>query len=239
MGRTLADLDVRDSDNSPVDPAEDEADKRPFIAVYTDEQTAEGVTLTIETAISARMVVIDPETGQPSLNEYGQSFLAPGIPPTDAGIEATIDIIERQINTALNDESNAWGRLLKQLASGLTKVQSTRGVMKTDLGERFAGRTIAYLGAPLADPEFGQEIKAGSFWHRFLAAVAGEPNLAQMEAPLRALLTDGESVEGWRLVLRAMGHGLDAGGSLGAMPAMGLDIAPPIANPVIDAGPKP
>ena len=236
MGRTLAGQDVKDSDNAPIDPASPNDDTRPFIAVYTDDQTEEGVTLTIETSVSARMVEVDPETGEPRRDEHNQMRLAPGIPPTDAGIEAMIDIIERQIGIALDDEENAWGQLLKQLVTPLTKTQSFRGVMKTESGERLAGRNIAFLGKPINDPPFGQALPANGFWARFLTAVEAEPNLTQMAQPLRDLLTNGETVEGWRLVLRAMGMSREAGDALGVTPAFGMDEAPAIGDMPVEGG---
>ncbi len=225
-GRTFAGDEVRDSEIVPIDPQGNEGDTKPFVAVYTDDQSPDGVTLTFEIGASARMAAQDPESGK--------DVIVPGIPPTDSGIEALIDMMERQIHVALNDESNAWAQLLKVVCKDLQLTGSRRGAMKTQSGERFAGREVVFTGKPLNDPEFGIEITDGSFWGRFLAQAEAEPHLADFATNFRELLTDGSSIETWRLMLRALGASRQSGDALGVTPAMGMEATPDIAEAQID-----
>ncbi|MBU2533325.1 MAG: hypothetical protein KKB37_11330 [Alphaproteobacteria bacterium] len=221
-GRTFADAEVRDSEIVPIDPEGNDGDTKPFVAIYTDDQSPDGVTLTFEIGASARMAARDPESGK--------DVIVPGIPPTDSGIEALLDMMERQIHVALNDENNTWAQLLKIVCKDLQLTGSRRGAMKTQSGERFAGREIVFTGKPLNDPEFGREITGGSFWGRFLAQAEAEPHLVDFATKFRALLTDGTSIENWRLVLRALGASRQAGDGLGVTPPMGMDTSPDITE---------
>ncbi len=225
-GRTFAGDEVGDSVIVPIDPAGNVGDTKPFVAVYTDDQKDGVVTLTIEIGVLARMAVLRDGATQ-------EEFVT-GIPAIDDGIEALIDLLERQIDIAFADEENEWAALLKTVCSDLEKTGSTRGAMKTEAGERLAGRQVVFTGTPIKDPEFGAAIKDTSFWGKFLAKAEATETLVGFAAQMRALLTDGAATEDWRLVLRAMGFTCAAGKALGIVPPYGLDEMPTIGARAVE-----
>lgn len=193
IGHTFAGDAVKDSLITAVD-TEIPAETKPFIAVYTDDQSADGLTLVIETGVTASMAVT---------NEAGQDVIVAGVPPTDAGIEMMLDAIERQIHVALSDPDNSWAELYRLLFTGRAAPASKRGAASKD-GERYAGRQIEIVGKPLADPTFGAPVNATGFWFKMLAAIDASADLAEHGDFFRDLIGDGVGRPEWRLQQRAI-----------------------------------
>ena len=217
MDNTFAEDGVRDSQITMIDAKSNLDDTRPFIAVYTDDQSDKQLTLTFEIGVTARMTTVDGS---------GNNVIVPGIPPTDAGIEMVLDLIERQIHVALADESNEWAELLRFCFSDVGGSKSIRGASKTSDGERYAGRQIVIDGTVLADPEYGRALSVDGFWELFLTKAEAEPNLVAIASSIRALLGNGDPVD-WKTMQRAMSLTRTAADRLGISPQIG-EIATPI-----------
>ncbi len=175
--RTWAGDAVRDSAIPPLDVAA-RSERRPFLSVYTDDgQTAPRngdllsghptFALVIESAVTAQM-------------EPGGDW---AIPATDAGMEVTLDLLDRQIRRVLMDPDNPWSRLWRALVVEVDTVRTVRGA-STDQGLRFAGRQIEIQIQALPDPLPGRV--AAGVWADLLARLESAPDYAPLAAVLRA-----------------------------------------------------
>jgi hypothetical protein len=152
-GGTMVGTNVLDSQISAIDQTVDgdlkTDQKRPFIAVYSDNSKAEDlgatglrangrVELTFNCGVSLTMGKLNKETGVTEIIE--------GLPSTDAQFEAILDILGCQICRVLTDASSSAAENVR-LACGQVKVT-----------------VDAY-----ADPPLGQVFEDGSHWPTFLA----------------------------------------------------------------------
>lgn len=216
--RTAADGAIKDSEITPADFVMP-GDRRPFVAVYTDDQDGDSLAITFDIGVTGLMTMIDEDSGKQGI--------MPGIPPTDAGMELTLDTIERQIHVALADSGNGWAELLRILFGGRPwEVRSRRGANASE-GQRFAGRQVTITGKPLADPEFGRPLAAGGFWEKFLAALDAceVPGFSAIAGTVRALLgVDAETV-GWQRLQSAIVATRGQADALGIAPGFGDTLA--------------
>jgi hypothetical protein len=173
---TLAGAAVRDSEVTTID-AVASSEKRPFIAVYTDDgeftvvgrdlQSGEGsFSLVIEFGVTARMAYT---------LEGGETEDINVLVPTDAQMELTLDLMARQISVALLDAQAPWAEIWRRLISKVGRVASRRGA-SAEKGERFAGRQIEIEVTPYADPAIG--LRPGALWQSFLAQLESDPDTA-------------------------------------------------------------
>lgn len=205
-GRTWAQHRVRDSEQGPVEDRAEPVDpndphaRLPVIAVYTDDGAfgvpgAGGnrdilgggwVNLVIEIVVTQRMSFVDPQTGQLVRDpETGDVVVGWDAPETDAAMELTIGMIERQVRLALADPGSAWAELWRMLAVSVNEVSTQRGASMRD-GVRFAGRQIIMPVTLPRDPVPGTTL--GRLWETALALIDAEPDLEPVRAVLRALV---------------------------------------------------
>jgi len=123
-------------------------DPKPFITVTTDDD---------ETDVTGR----DLLSGNRSLDLVIECIFAGkldgetvSIPETDAGMEITLDLMQRQVTRALSSEENVWSLDFKKLAVIITKMASRRGA-SAENGVRFAARQIVLTIDPMNDPDYG------------------------------------------------------------------------------------
>ncbi|HRD79031.1 MAG TPA: hypothetical protein PK264_24385, partial [Hyphomicrobiaceae bacterium] len=136
-GRTFAGPFVRDSEIGPIDELASEG-RIPFVVVYTDD-----------VALKCRGTDLLGNDGRTSLvMEIGVTTrMTPDgdweIPTTDAGMELTIDAIERQARTTLTAPAadNPWAELWREIVTDVAEIKSQRGASARE-GVRFAGRQI-------------------------------------------------------------------------------------------------
>ncbi len=176
-GRTWAGDAVRDSAIPPLDVAARE-ERLPFLSVYTDDGEVSprngdllsgqpGCSLVIESAVTAQM-------------RPGGDWV---IPTTDAGMETTLDLLDRQVRRILMEGDNAWSRLWRALVTEVRGLRSLRGA-SDEKGVRFAGRQLEIQVTTLPDPRPGHA--ASGVWSDLLEALAADIFLAPLVALLRA-----------------------------------------------------
>jgi hypothetical protein len=214
-GRTWA--DVRDSEQGSIEDLAVNAAK-PVISVYTDDGTTDNAgdvglfagssqSLLIEIAMTARMQVAsgdDTEVVQPE---------------TDASLELSVGMIERQVRAALSDSTNPWGDLFARFGK-ITDFKSVRGTLMRE-GVRFAGRQLQITIAMRGEPPPGDEIKPGSTLGVFLALLeaAPEPGAAQTAQAFRdAIAGNAADWFAWQRDVAEFAFGNDAGRALGLLP---------------------
>lgn len=194
-GRTLAGEAVRDSAIPPIDTmAGDEL--RPFVSVYTDD--GGGVMRGLVPDPSAKTLAIVIEIGVTAQMTNDEEW---GIPTTDAGMEITLDVIERQIMIALADEGSPWAEMWRRLHSGDPQIKSVRGA-SAEKGLRFAGRQITIEVQPFAEPPFGPA--ATKLWADFLDLVAADEILGPLEPTIRAMIEADAPPLDWQATMRAL-----------------------------------
>ncbi len=210
-GRTLAGQRVLDSDIGSIDDADTE--RSPFIAVYTDEENADGLALVFEFGVTARMRLVDPVTQQPIDGD--------GVPETDGEIELALDMIQRQIHVALADPENAWADCWRGLFGRPTPT-SLRGADSKD-GVRFAARQLRMVGRAQADPPFGHPLVTGSVWSKFMALVqaSDEPGLAAKAGIFASLVGTAKPLTDWRILQAALAQSGPVADALGQSRADG------------------
>lgn len=175
-GRTDAGGKVCDSEIVPIDERADEV-RLPYIAVYVDDAEAKGskldmfpaegsVTLILEIGVTARVMS--------QVDDDGEAVLGWGIPPTDAGLEMMIDIIERQARVAIGDPTDPWSVLWRRVVTNVRAIKVVRGASDRN-GVRFAGRQLALVCDIIADPQPGQPLAA--VWADVAAALKADTNL--------------------------------------------------------------
>ena len=179
MGATKFGENVFNSDFEAFDISSDGSVRtskdRPFILIYTDDSVFSDtdridlwqngvVDFVIEFGIAQAMTETDPDTAESNIIGFS-------IPPTDAAMEVALDVVGRQIATALQGASQ-WAELWRSMASGMAKLEHQRATLN-DNGTRMAARQIRIALNVLTDPVYQAPLADGSVWKRFETAVAG------------------------------------------------------------------
>lgn len=209
IGQTIVGANVTDSDFGALDLTPDgqlstERD-RPFVLVYTDESRATETDIrslrqngeldfVIEYGAASAMTEIDPETGESVIDGMN-------IPPTDANLEAALDLMDRQVMAILSG-ADGWAELWRGLTDGVTKIERRRRA-STNEGVRIAARQTRITVAAKPDPAPGQALADTSIWSRFLTAIEDDPVKPMVQAMLGAAQPD------WKTIIA--GRGMTAG----------------------------
>jgi len=166
-GNTDVGANVLDSQIGAIDIGADNRirtdQKKPFLALYTDTAksganagsgdafdlgarvlTLNGVTdIVIEAGVTAAMTTIDPDTDTEILSGIG-------VPAIDRNLEAQLDIIIRQVCTALNDPDNEWADIFRGLTHRYVRIERLRAA--TPEGQRIAAHQLRITASLIDDP---------------------------------------------------------------------------------------
>ncbi|WP_108459192.1 hypothetical protein [Devosia naphthalenivorans] len=211
-GRTLVGDHVLDSPNGAMDVQADGSlrteEERPFIAVYTDQGKAEGLTgrtliengvcdIVFEMGISAAMTELDKSTGATTL-------IGIEVPASDSTKEFYLDVVQRQLADALNDPENAWGEIYRGLHYRVRKTEFV-GARNADDGQRLAGHQLRITVDLADDPVMGEELDPQAAFAQFLAALeaTSDSTYLTQAATIRSLLTGTD--EPWQSLQRRNG----------------------------------
>lgn len=208
-GATYAGARVYDSAMDPIDVAITE-DRSPVVIVYTDEDehhidgkdimgATRRLELVIETAVASR-VEID---GEPAVV----------IPHTDAGMEAVLGFMGRQVMRALLAGPAPWSELWRQAVTKIERMTVRRGA-SAEKGIRFAARQMVVTCDTLAEPYFGAHVEAGGFWARLLAAMEADTEMQELARVLRSEI-EAPNLTAQVAAAAALGITLDVAGGLG------------------------
>lgn len=207
-GRTIAGQAVHDSLIKAL-PQIMKGEVHPVVAVSIEDcisqdgdglfRTDASMTLMLQLAI-AKSVTVSVIEGEDAL-EIGD---------TDAALEASLNLLDRQWRIALSDPLNAWAELFRQLVPHVGKVSDIR-LTDPETGRKHAARIVEITIAPIAEPFPGQGdmdvVRQG------LAQMATIADYADLAAILSASLDAGAALFDWQIV---QGRLL----SLSAMPAL-------------------
>lgn len=185
---------------------------KPFAGVYSDSSTADAAATQHRGLHANGMAIFVIEFGvaavmaQPVSADSGEELLPEiGIPPTDSGMEITLDIVARQMFDALHDPSNAWSMVFRNLLDPISKLERSRVGNEND-GVRLAGQQIRISGDLADDPALGEELDPESALSKLfvLAAASSDPDLVEKGSLLSDLIA-GTPVNDAALFLRLTG----------------------------------
>lgn len=230
MNATLAAASVHDSAIDPIDQKiADEA--MPHIVVFTDDdvRTVQGrdlnsasrqLDLVIEIACAGAVMIEPPDGGQP--------FPAFEIPTTDAGLELTINLIERQTMRVLLSDQGAWPKLWRRIALAPSRITSKRGA-GSEKGVRFAAHQIIITTETLSEPGFGAA--PDGFWADFIAALEAETDdgLKRLAKAIRAEI-ESPTLPEWRRAMADLGVNEHTAVAIGIGPLVAGEQPAPLAE---------
>lgn len=180
MGRTMAEDRVRDSSIQNLEAALENAPK-PIALVYTDDSDfvpigreltgGQGTQHLVILISNSGFVKIKKEKENPDDEDEEEGAFI--FPVTDETLEMSLDIMESQIQRALNDPQNPWADLWMKIVSKVEKWSSNRG-QSDKKGTRFAARQIIMQIETLHDPVPGGELEG--VWPEIIAAIKADPD---------------------------------------------------------------
>lgn len=174
-GRTLAGDQVRNSRIGAIDIAADGSlrvnEDRVFLDVFTDDSEASGADVFPRDLHENGELALNFESGITSTmtgtNDAGESVIVGvNVPATDDAFEATLDILDSQIQTALSDPNNEWAEVWRKLSTGILKVERKRAASADD-GLRRAARQLRVTLRARPDPLPNELLAATSPFKQF------------------------------------------------------------------------
>lgn len=229
-GRTLAENRVVDSELAAISDLIGES-PAPIIIVSVDDASgerdkaglslldaADEIGLLFEIAVASRVTA-------EALDGAGDASVI-AIEPTSKGLEASLDILWRQVSRALLTplDGEPWGEIVRQLILKMTRFQMKRGG-EAD-GNRVATRFYLLSVEPIAEPDFGRP--AGDVWAELIAAMERTAGLAELARVIRAAIEQPAGLADWRVVQARLG--------LPEAEVRALGIAPPYSGAPEEAG---
>ena len=146
------------------------------------------------------------------------------MPVTDAGLELTLDVIQRQALSALMDPNNDWADLWRGIVTSVRSIEMQRGAKAHD-GPRFAGRQIVLSCATLRDPAFG--VALSGIWPSALALIEADPEVAYLAQVIRTVVGEDAGMSAWKTVQAQRGLSLGEARGLSITPPVGAEAAAP------------
>lgn len=197
-GRTLAQAAIFDSRIGPL-PDILEGTERPILVVSIEEseQPEDGgndagffgrnirFTMLVQAAVASAI----------SVDIDGEETITVGIGETDAGYEATLNVLERQWRMALSDPGEAWAELFRDLVLNVGVIRDARGINPKS-GHRHASRFTEVVLTTVPEPAPGEETPEAV--GRGIAMLEAHADYAQLGALLRSLLTAGTDATDWQ-----------------------------------------
>lgn len=216
-GRTYAGENVFDSKIEPINlVAENGADFAIVVTTDDDDVKIEGrdliagdhqLELVIEVAATAMLTVKTDE---------GEDAEALSIPATDAGLEASLNLIGWQIARALSAGGGDWGDLWRSLVMKVHSVSSRRGADEAN-GVRYAARQYIYKVDHIAEPEPGIAPAEGDLWARTISMLKADPEFGAIGKIIENTIT-ADTPEPWERVRASLGLANDVSGWISEIP---------------------
>lgn len=211
-GATLAGAAVYDS---PVDPSDTAATAAtPTIFVYSDHEVLEDIQgrglLSGSRTIDLSLLVVLPATFSATVGGATVEFQ-----DRKAGAAAAIDIIWRQIERALLDESSVWSSLWLTFVDKIVSVDARAYVLPVATGTQarhLPARAITLSLDPIDSPEMGASPQG--VWADLITAMQADAGLAPL-ATLLAGAIEGTSLPQWRVDALSLGDSIQDAQDLG------------------------
>lgn len=198
LHRTLAEGRVFDSMVVPIDETPQEGAK-PQIIVATDDDQVTCSSWDLNVDGRDLDVIIEMELAtEVEMQSGGLGF---EIPLTDAGLEAILDFMHRQVLRAIAEPADPWADLFRRFCGTPSKMLKRRGA-SNEKGVKFATRQIVLTCTPSNEPVYGQA--PNKLWTAFIEQMEADPDLSEYGGVVAALIT-GASLPSWRALQAALG----------------------------------
>ncbi|WP_018261531.1 hypothetical protein [Methylobacterium sp. WSM2598] len=230
-GRTLAENRVFDSLIVPWDQVAQETGPQPVLIVSTDQDDAEPDKESSRDMTRDLDVVIEMTLAGQVQVRAGE--LEVEIPHTDAGLEATLDVMAWQVEQALKDPTDPWAEMFRVFRGPpRPKRLTSRCGGSAERGVKYAVRQNIVTIDPMQEPERGADAIPEP-WDAFVALLRTDPALARYGDLLESLLT-GSTLLPWQRAqaLLQQTRGVMNGVGLGAVP--GAEAEPPASQITIE-----
>ncbi|MES0023161.1 MULTISPECIES: hypothetical protein [unclassified Mesorhizobium] len=145
----------------------------------------------------------------------GQMVTEIVIQPTDAGLEFSLDMLDRQWRRVLSDPTNAFAECFRSLVSTIGPVKETRGV-DPEGGRKHAIRMVEVDIEPICDPAPGGALPA--LIDVVLTRLATVADYQAAVTIMRAELTKGADLLSWQKVQSTLMAAAKVPGMLGVAP---------------------
>lgn len=199
IGRTLAEDRVHDSMVVPLDETL-QTGMQPRIIVSTDDDMI--VSTSFDLNVDARDLDVIIEMEVSAAVPVEADGIAFQIPLTDAGLEASLDFLHRQVMRALAEPAAEWAELFRKFVGKPKKVLKRRGA-SNEKGVKFAARQIVITCEPANEPAYGAPPSA--VWSRLIAAMQAEGGGLARHGNLLAAELTGAPLPAWRVLQASMG----------------------------------
>ncbi|MVA70221.1 hypothetical protein GOZ81_03965 [Agrobacterium vitis] len=207
LGRTIAEDRVKDSLIMALPLIMDD-DPKPIIAVSVEDSlspsTGDGLfrtdvsmTLQLQMAVAKSVsVAVEDENGDPG----SMSMLEIGT--TDAALEASLNLMDRQWRLALSDPGNEWSQILLGLIGDFGRISDVR-MVDPESGRKHAARIIEVTLDPIAEPSLGQDVP--EVIATGLAKMTATDDYADLARIFSASLAGGAGLAKWEEVQAMLG----------------------------------
>jgi hypothetical protein len=166
-GNTWAERRVFDSDNRPLaEVLKLDAPPLPYMVVFTDADNRIGMDGRDIYGVD-RNIALTLEIGVASAIEAENGGVAVRLPPTDDGMEMSIDLTESLALQALFNPENPWAELLTRIVLKIVRVPSSRGG-RAERGSRWAARQVTIICDTIADVPPGVPLLDGHVIRDFI-----------------------------------------------------------------------
>ncbi len=196
-GRTVAKEAIFDSRIGPL-PDILKGEEKPILVVSIEEseQPEDGGNDAgfFGRSIRFTMLVQAAVASAVSVDIDGEETVTVGIGETDAGYEATLNVLERQWRMALSKPADAWAELFRDLVLRVGVIRDARGINPKS-GHRHASRFTEVVLTTVPEPVPGEESQAVA---RGITMLEGHPDYAELGALLRSLLSAGTDATDWQ-----------------------------------------
>ena len=230
-GQTYAQDRVLDSNLDAIDLTVTK-DKSPVIVVSSDDEEFSNENGKLTLTAADRRVDIVIESAVASMVETDDGAQQLVIPHTDAGIEAILGIMGRQMMRALLTPQTPWSDLWRRVVVSVPKVMIRRGA-SAEQGVRFAARQMVMTCHTLHEPDFGRPIGAGEFWDDLLTLMAADTDLADLGRIIRGEI-EGPTLASYDAVAATLGISRGAVEKIGIGGLINGEPAAPFSSAAFD-----
>jgi hypothetical protein len=217
-GATAAEDRVYDSALSAFDFGKGEP-RAPFIVVAIGDERGDARGSWRLGALQERRIdlMFDLAVTKPGTLDAGADRPGVVIPPTDDGLEATLDLLHHQLQVRLQTGTDAWSECFRILAGGVHDILIRRGG-DAKTGARFAARQIAWTLSPMFEPD---KASLATWLQPFVA----DPELSDLAAVVRAAVEGPETTSTSNAIARLLGLTRAEATAFGLPPAPGREAA--------------